>query len=108
MHSALMSAHQHDTDHASEHISSVEPTTIIHTDQAACAVLYMTAHTGLCPIASPAAFTRRSALQVPTEYFLMCLGRHLKYSSCYYPGLDSKTPLSTAEEAMLGDCLALA
>ena len=41
---------------------------------------------------------------MPTEYFLLCLGRHLKYSSCYYPGLDARTTLSEAEEAMLGDC----
>ena len=57
----------------------------------------------------PCCFHQKNfAPQVPTEYFLMCLGRHLKYSSCYYPGLDPKTPLSTAEEAMLGDCLTLA
>ena len=40
--------------------------------------------------------------QVPTEYFLLCLGRHLKYSACYYPGLDAHTTLTEAEEAMLG------
>ena len=39
-------------------------------------------------------------LQVPTEYFLRVLGRHLKYSCCLYgkPG----TSLDDAEEAMLG------
>ena len=38
--------------------------------------------------------------QVPTEYFLRVLGRHLKYSCCLYgkPG----TSLDDAEEAMLG------
>ena len=41
-------------------------------------------------------------MQVPTEYFLLCLGRHLKYSACYYPGLDAHTTLAEAEEAMLG------
>ena len=44
----------------------------------------------------------RCGLQVPTEYFLLCLGRHMKYSCCYYPGLDSKVQLGDAEKAMLG------
>ena len=45
------------------------------------------------PIVSP-------RMQVPTEYFLLVLGKHLKYSSCYYPTNDST--LDDAELAMLG------
>eukprot|EP00873_Tetraselmis_striata_P044143 jgi/Tetstr1/464407/TSEL_009200.t1 len=37
--------------------------------------------------------------EVPTEYFLLCLGPHLKYSSCLYPKGDES--LGEAEEAML-------
>jgi cyclopropane-fatty-acyl-phospholipid synthase len=39
-------------------------------------------------------------LQLPTSYFLLCLGKHLKYSSCLWPSKDST--LDKAEEAMLG------
>lgn len=39
-------------------------------------------------------------MQVPSEYFLLVLGKHLKYSSCLYP--SSSTTLDEAEEAMLG------
>ena len=39
-------------------------------------------------------------LQLPTSYFLKCLGKHLKYSSCLWPNED--TTLDEAEEAMLG------
>ena len=39
-------------------------------------------------------------MQVPTEYFLLILGKHLKYSSCLYPAAD--TVLDEAEDAMLG------
>lgn len=42
-------------------------------------------------------------MQVPTEYFLLVLGKHLKYSSCLYPA--PRTTLDEAEEAMLGACL---
>lgn len=38
-------------------------------------------------------------MQVPTEYFLLCLGKQLKYSSCLYPAANST--LEEAEEAML-------
>ena len=41
----------------------------------------------------------RVGLQVPTEYFLLCLGKRLKYSSCLYPRRN--TTLDEAEEAML-------
>lgn len=40
---------------------------------------------------------------MPTEYFLMCLGDKLKYSSCLYP--EANTSLEDAEEAMLRECL---
>ena len=39
-------------------------------------------------------------MQIPTEYFLLVLGKHLKYSSCLYPAAN--TTLDEAEEAMLG------
>ncbi len=38
--------------------------------------------------------------QLPTSYFLKCLGKHLKYSSCLWPSQEST--LDEAEEAMLG------
>lgn len=41
--------------------------------------------------------------QVPTEYFLLVLGKHLKYSSCLYPARDST--LDQAEQAMLGKAI---
>lgn len=40
---------------------------------------------------------------MPTEYFLLCLGTHLKYSSCLY--LTPKDTLGQAEEQMLGEPL---
>ena len=45
---------------------------------------------------TPSAFM----LQLPTSYFLLCLGKHLKYSSCLWPSKEST--LDEAEEAMLG------
>ena len=39
-------------------------------------------------------------LQVPTDYFLLVLGKHKKYSSCLWP--DSSLTLDEAEAAMLG------
>ena len=54
------------------------------------------------PIAIQTETANEQHYEVPTAYFLLCLGRHLKYSSCLYPGLDPGTPLSSAEEAMLG------
>lgn len=48
--------------------------------------------------AMPVAINTQDALdqhyEVPTEYFLRCLGRRLKYSSCLYP-----SPSTTLEEA---------
>ena len=37
--------------------------------------------------------------EVPTDYFLLCLGKHLKYSSCLYNSPNE--PLEVAEERML-------
>ena len=42
-----------------------------------------------------------SPLQVPTDYFLLVLGKHKKYSSCLWP--DSSLTLDEAEAAMLGE-----
>ncbi len=39
-------------------------------------------------------------LQLPTEYFLLCLGKNLKYSSCLYK--SPQDSLEKAEEQMLG------
>lgn len=40
--------------------------------------------------------------QVPTAYYLLCLGQYLKYSSCLY--LSPKDSLTQAEYNMLGAC----
>ena len=37
------------------------------------------------PIASNTPDANEQHYEVPTEYYLRCLGKHLKYSSCYYP-----------------------
>ena len=54
--------------------------------------------------ASPVAIATREAneqhYEVPTAFFEQVLGRHLKYSSCYYR--DGVTSLDDAEAAMLG------
>ena len=54
------------------------------------------------PIAIQTKTANEQHYEVPTSYFLLCLGKHLKYSSCLYPGLNPRTPLDSAEEAMLG------
>jgi len=54
------------------------------------------------PIAIQTTTANEQHYEVPTSYFLLCLGKHLKYSSCLYPNLDASTDLSDAEEAMLG------
>ncbi|HEY2346222.1 MAG TPA: cyclopropane-fatty-acyl-phospholipid synthase family protein [Xanthomonadaceae bacterium] len=41
----------------------------------------------------------RQHYEVPTEFFRLCLGKRLKYSSCYYP--TGRETLDAAEEAML-------
>ena len=51
------------------------------------------------PLAIETDAANRQHYEVPTEFFTFCLGRRLKYSSCYYPtGSES---LDQAEEAML-------
>ncbi|KAK9804356.1 hypothetical protein WJX72_008944 [[Myrmecia] bisecta] len=54
------------------------------------------------PIAIQTAAANEQHYEVPTEYFLLCLGKHLKYSSCLYP--SPSTSLDQAEEAMLELC----
>lgn len=52
------------------------------------------------PIAIETSKANEQHYEVPPEFFLMTLGKRLKYSSCYYPeGCDS---LDAAEEFMLG------
>ena len=52
---------------------------------------------------SPIAVETRSAneqhYEVPTEFYQLCLGKYLKYSSCFYK--DGVTDLNTAERDML-------
>jgi len=51
------------------------------------------------PIAIETAAANEQHYEVPTRFFELCLGRRLKYSSCYYDtGTES---LDAAEEAML-------
>ena len=51
------------------------------------------------PIAEDTRAANEEHYEVPTAFFLKCLGRRLKYSGCYYPtGAES---LDEAEEAML-------
>ena len=51
------------------------------------------------PLAIETDAANRQHYEVPTEFFQLCLGRRLKYSSCYYPiGSES---LDQAEDAML-------
>jgi cyclopropane-fatty-acyl-phospholipid synthase len=51
------------------------------------------------PIAINTSEANEQHYEVPTEFYLHCLGKHLKYSSCYY---DSPTDsLDTAEARML-------
>jgi hypothetical protein len=40
--------------------------------------------------------------QVPTDYFVLVLGPHLKYSSCLYN--SARNTLAEAEHNMLGGC----
>jgi cyclopropane-fatty-acyl-phospholipid synthase len=51
------------------------------------------------PIAIETAAANEQHYEVPTRFFELCLGRRLKYSSCYYPRGDET--LDQAEEAML-------
>jgi cyclopropane-fatty-acyl-phospholipid synthase len=51
------------------------------------------------PLAIQTEAANRQHYEVPTAFFRLCLGKRLKYSSCYYPtGSES---LDQAEEAML-------
>jgi cyclopropane-fatty-acyl-phospholipid synthase len=52
------------------------------------------------PIALDTDAANAQHYELPQDFFRLCLGRHMKYSSCYYPtGMES---LDQAEEAMLG------
>lgn len=51
------------------------------------------------PIAIEVAAANEQHYEVPTRFFELCLGRRLKYSSCYYP--DGDETLDQAEEKML-------
>jgi len=52
-----------------------------------------------CPIAIHQQEANDQHYEVPAEYYKLCLGPHLKYSSCYFK--DETTTLSEAEVAML-------
>jgi cyclopropane-fatty-acyl-phospholipid synthase len=51
------------------------------------------------PIAEDTRAANEQHYEVPTAFYQRCLGRRLKYSSCYYPAGDET--LDQAEEAML-------
>ena len=52
------------------------------------------------PIAVNTTDANQQHYEVPTQFYQYCLGKNLKYSSCYYrPGV---TDLDTAEDDMLG------
>src|SRR5262245_3266104 len=51
------------------------------------------------PIAINTSDANEQHYEVPTEFYLHCLGPNLKYSSCYYESPDE--PLQVAEERML-------
>ena len=51
------------------------------------------------PIAEETRAANEEHYEVPTAFFLHCLGRRLKYSGCYYP--TGRETLDQAEEAML-------
>jgi cyclopropane-fatty-acyl-phospholipid synthase len=51
------------------------------------------------PIAIETAAANAQHYEVPTRLFELCLGKRLKYSSCYYP--EGSETLDEAEEAML-------
>ena len=57
------------------------------------------ARLGESPIAIETAAANEQHYEVPTRFFQLCLGRRLKYSSCYYP--TGRETLDEAEEAML-------
>jgi cyclopropane-fatty-acyl-phospholipid synthase len=51
------------------------------------------------PIAIETAAANAQHYELPTRFFRLCLGRRMKYSSCYYP--SGAETLDEAEEAML-------
>ena len=51
------------------------------------------------PIAIETAAANEQHYELPTRFFQLCLGKRLKYSSCYYPGGNES--LDQAEVAML-------
>ena len=51
------------------------------------------------PLAIETEAANRQHYEVPARFFELCLGRRLKYSSCYYP--TGRETLDQAEEAML-------
>ena len=51
------------------------------------------------PIAVETNSANEQHYEVPTEFYQLCLGKHLKYSSCFYK--EGVANLDTAEEAML-------
>ena len=51
------------------------------------------------PLAIETEAANRQHYEVPTAFFQLCLGKRLKYSSCYYP--TGRESLDQAEEAML-------
>jgi cyclopropane-fatty-acyl-phospholipid synthase len=51
------------------------------------------------PLAEDTQAANQEHYEVPTAFFLRCLGRRLKYSGCYYP--EGTQSLDEAEEAML-------
>lgn len=51
------------------------------------------------PLAIETDAANRQHYEVPARFFELCLGRRLKYSSCYYP--RGRETLDQAEEAML-------
>jgi cyclopropane-fatty-acyl-phospholipid synthase len=52
------------------------------------------------PVAEETKAANQEHYEVPTAFYLRCLGRRLKYSGCYYP--EGTESLDQAEEAMLG------
>jgi cyclopropane-fatty-acyl-phospholipid synthase len=55
------------------------------------------------PVAIETAAANEQHYEVPTEFYTRVLGKHLKYSSCYYPHPDSPAAenLDAAEASML-------
>ena len=51
------------------------------------------------PIAVETGSANEQHYEVPTEFYQLCLGKHLKYSGCYYK--DGVNDLNTAERDML-------